>query len=140
MTLSATIVLLASLPGCAAERVAMPPLDAGPEQVVRAYLEAEQAHDCQTSQSLRTATMQPPMEPGKCHFLNLTEFRIIRSRPDRSGRYQHEHPQHDRIYVELVVGRGAEDHGFHRGVNPWSFYLERGARGAPWRIFAQGMG
>lgn len=118
----------------------MPPLDASPEQVVQTYLEAQQAHDCQTSQSLRSASMQPPRQPGKCNFLNLTEFRIIKSQPDRAGLFHDEHPLHQRIYVDLELGWGAEDHGFHRGTNPWSYILDRGARGAPWRIIAQGMG
>lgn len=140
MTLSAAAVVLAPLSACASHTVPMPPFDATPEQVVRTYLEAQQARDCRTYQALRAPTMQPSLEPGECEFLNLTDFRVVRSQPDKRGHYHDEHPQHDRIYVELVIGRGAEDHGFHRGENQWSYYLDRSGRGAPWRIFAQGMG
>jgi hypothetical protein len=108
--------------------VAIPADQASPEQVVRAYVEALDAHDCDTAATLN---------PDDLWCEDVESMDLIELRPVHSARARH---------VELPVRLDFEWRPFFFDVSmddgriSWGFILERDSRREPWRIVDQGVG
>lgn len=108
--------------------VAVPPTDASPEDVVRAYVEALDVHDCDTARELN---------PDQSWCEDVESMELVEIRPIHSVRARH---------VELPVKLEFEWRPFYFDVSmtdgriSWGFILDRDSRGEPWRIVDQGVG
>jgi hypothetical protein len=106
--------------------VAVPPDDASPDQVVRAYVDALDAHDCETAAMLRVGH-----DVGDfCR--NLRSVSLDGTSPGRI-------PRAEDLVTEVEIDADFEWRVFKvdpslRGQTIWGFSLERAAPDAPWRI------
>lgn len=123
--------------------VAVPPADATPEQVVRAYLEALNAHDCETAQAVSTDTAKDGAKSWCEHVDSLTNIDVRKHVPGRSE--DSGVPARDQV-ADVAVSFNLKwrplhnDGSMDEGPTPWGYLLVRTAADAPWRIFNQGLG
>lgn len=112
--------------------VALPPDDATPEEVVAVYLDALDAHDCDTANALWA---QPDGARAWCPALKgIEDVDIDAAESERQGKRTRMH-----VFVEwdltwrpfASVSGDAEDF--------WGFYLARESDADPWRIVDQGV-
>lgn len=108
----------------------MPPADASPEDVVRAYVRAINAHDCTTARALAAGA------DAWCGHSTLDDLRITGTTDrTREGRPTEKVTQ---VLVEFTLHGG--DASMGEGRHGWGYLLDRsGPRGA-WRIHDQGVG
>lgn len=121
----------------------MPADDASPEQVTGAFIDALNAHDCDTAQSLSTPSESADAQRwcervGSMGSVNLG----IPSEEDPSW------SGHDMsvevVYVPVSFDldwrpfRG--DGSMPEGATDWGYQLARETPTSPWRIFGQGIG
>ncbi|HWV75767.1 MAG TPA: hypothetical protein VN027_00520 [Isoptericola sp.] len=111
--------------------VPVPPADASPEQVVRAYLEAVSAHDCETAAALSAAGDAGDHLCGATRSLEIIE---VVPAPQLSG------PTTAAVNTDFEVawrpfaeGGDVPEEGWG-----WTYYLALGPEG--WRIVDAGAG
>jgi hypothetical protein len=100
--------------------VAVPPREASPEQVVTAYLDALNAHECATAKALITADAEDSATSWCQEVGSLTKVDVpdhFTERPEASG-----HSAPDEV------------------ATIWGYLLVRDSGDSPWRIFDQGRG
>lgn len=107
--------------------VLSPPADATAEEVVRAYLEAIDAHDCDTAQDL-TAPSFAAVTESMCHdaaSLTTTELQTVGT---------------GAVHASFDIDRRlfAEDVSVPEDGWGWTYYLTRGPEG--WRVSDAGNG
>lgn len=130
------------LPPRQTRSIALPPDDATPEQVVRAYLDAMDAHDCTRAASLTTDDME---ERRWCEDLRgVSVFKIsppYEEKPKWSGRSPEEQVVSVPVNFELSWRwRPFNFDPTMDGVTTWGYLLVRTSSDTPWRIFSQGVG
>lgn len=112
--------------------VAMPSLSASPQEVVTAYVEALDAHDCDTAEELWLSDKDTP----QMWCSGVSRAQIV-------GDTDAFHESARRIDVPLKLNvrwRPFKDDGTIEGDPfPWSYILTQDARGA-WRIVDNGQG
>ncbi|MGF0115327.1 hypothetical protein ACQFYA_03235 [Promicromonospora sp. Marseille-Q5078] len=107
--------------------VAAPPADATAEEVVRAYLTAVDAHDCNTAQELTTPSFAPTTE-SMCHdaaSLEVTDLETVGTGAVHAG-------------FDVDWRFFADDGSIPEGGFGWTYYLTRDSDG--WRIEDAGNG
>ena len=119
--------------------VPVPPDAATPVQVVRAYLAALNAHDCDTAKALSTAEARE-LTASWCHDVShLGNVHLEQPRspgPARSGSQG----------VEVIADFDLDWRLFHNdrsmseGGTTWGYSLRRSSPTAPWRVYDQGTG
>jgi hypothetical protein len=118
---------LAARPPLPVHEVAVPPDDAPPEEVVLAYLEAMDGHDCATVAELLAAGSRW-LGDGCKDADGHGEVRVasvFREKPHWSG--------HDRGQQVINVSVRFE-------TKVWGYLLMRDTPNYPWRIFDEGVG
>ena len=122
--------------------VAVPPRDATPEQVVTAYLDALNAHDCDTAAALTVAGA----EGGARWCRDVASLKNVDVRdhfmevPEYSGHSAPDEVAHVPVSFDVDWRPFHNDGSMGEGATTWGYLLVRGSVDAPWRIFDQGVG
>jgi len=114
--------------------VAVPAVTASPGAVVRAYLEAVDAHDCKTAAAL-WADASDGVERSCPAAASVTDIQVTEPPLQVDARTTYVPVQfnwHDRWLT-------SEPTGFY-GSTTWGYDLEREGLDGPWRIVGQGVG
>lgn len=111
----------------------MPPDDATPEDVVKAYVEAVHEGDCDTADALSES---PP--DNWCGSSDLTGLKITDITQEPRQTETGEGPQIERVWVEFDLVRS--DGSMPEGRTMWSYLLDRTGPNGAWRIYDQGLG
>ncbi|MCE1180212.1 MAG: DUF4829 domain-containing protein [Micrococcales bacterium] len=122
-----------ALAACSSTQVAMPPDDATPEQVVRAYVDAVHAKDCETADAL--------FEDGEgswCGDIDITSLTVTSQSQERRETTSGAGPVIERVHVQITTRGG--DVSMPDGEHMWSYLLDRVGPNKAWRIYDQGVG
>ena len=130
-------VLVTAGVGCSRERVPLPPADATPQEVVRAYIDAVNAADCS---SLRALSEPEGFSTLWCRGdVKLTNVRIAEPRPDGCCGVSGSHAESRNVPV--VFDRRGGDVSFPDERDAaWGYILVRDETGQRWRVADQGVG
>ena len=123
--------------------VAVPPRDASPEQVVAAYLDAVNAHDCDTAEALMTADAEDRATSWCEDVASLEDVDIhdhFTERPKDSGHSAPEEVANVPVTFDLNWRLFHNDGSMDEGATSWGYLLVRDSADSPWRIFDQGTG
>lgn len=131
LALGAVGLLLGGCSGGAT--VPMPPNDADPETVVRAYTSALHAEDCETAHALRVEG-----RGGWCGNVVVSNVAITSVGPDGCCGMSQSYADSRRVEVELDTRGG--DISLPDGRHLWGYVLVRDDPTKPWRILDEGMG
>lgn len=135
MAVTAVVAALAialALSACA--KVEVPPADASPAQVVRAYLDAIQAGNCTVLSQLATRNQAERAWCGK--GLTISRITIGEPAPDPGSIASREFEQAVYVPVRLDVQGGADS--VESGMRDWGYVLVRDAAVQQWRIADEG--
>ncbi len=132
--------------------VDMPAADATPEQVVAAYVEALDSHDCGTAEKL-AATSKSTSTAQWCR--NVSRMADVRVSDAISEASEYSDPAGLRSSTNQMASREVMyvpvtfdlqwrifqlDSSMSEGPTSWGYLLERGSPSDPWRIFDEGIG
>ena len=120
--------------------VAVPPDGASPEEVVRAYLDALDAHDCDTAERLMTPNSSAESWCEDLAGLADVQLRdVIPEKPRWSGH------RDDQQVMQVVVRFDLDwpwlhgDGSMPEGLTTWGYLLVRDSEAESWTIFDQGV-
>lgn len=141
----AAVIAYPLLPPRQTDDIALPPTGATPEQVVTAYLDALNAHDCDTA-----ATLMAPGAEGDARrwckdVSSLKDAEIVKPFNERPQDVGYAAGSHVEV-VDLGVAFDLRWRAFHHdpslsdGETDWGYTLMRADSSAPWRIVDQGDG
>jgi hypothetical protein len=117
--------------------IAVPPLDATPEQVVTAYVDALNAHDCETAESLMANGAEDDAAVWCKNLGSLTDLDITDvTEAPKASRHSSGVSVTFNVKWRLFHNDGSMD----EGATAWDYYLVRGSASSPWRISNQGAG
>jgi hypothetical protein len=140
-----TVVAVVAGPGtllalAPARQVPVPADDAAPDLVVRAYLDALDAHDLDTARALLTPERRAAVEQSRGNwFVNLRSVRNVRLAPPVDTPYgQGGYRQAVRVPAKLDVTLFFEPAEDDQGTFTWGFVLVRNTPSEPWRIADEG--
>lgn len=132
------VVAVGALAGCSRERAELPPPDATPEEVVRAYIDAVNAGDCRSLKALSEPAVSTTVQCGD--DVTLTNIRIGEAREDGCCGMSESFAQSRKVPVQFDRrGGGMEGTSDQRDV-AWAYILVRDDDGQPWRVVDQGVG
>lgn len=143
------IYLMATMPS---KDVDMPTTDASPEQVVAAYVEALDSHDCDTAEELTAASKSTSAARWCRNVSRLADVRVsdaiseASEFSDPSGLRSSSNQMASREVMYVPVTFDLRWRIFHfdssmsEGPTSWGYRLERGSPNDPWRIFDEGNG
>lgn len=138
---SALAVAYLLLPPRQTAHIARPALNATPEQVVTAYLEALNTHDCRASEALMTEGSEDTAAAW-CHDVaslsNLKVMSHIREQPEQTGHSAPDEVANVPVTFSLDWRPLQGDGSMNEGDTTWAYFLVRTAPEKPWRIFDQG--
>ena len=123
--------------------VAAPPGDATPEQVVTAYLEALNAHDCDTAAALMIAGAESSAWLWCEDVASLKDVEVrdhVMELPEDSGHSAPDEVANVPVNFDLDWRPFHNDGSMDEGATGWGYLLVRNSADTPWRIFAQGVG
>ena len=113
--------------------VPMPPDDASPEQVVRSYVDAVHAEDCDTAEALMTRP-----SGSWCGNIDITSLEIRGRWQERKESEAGDGPMVEYVSVEIATRGGSAP--MPDGTHRWGYLLERAGGDGPWWIYDQGVG
>lgn len=122
--------------------VAAPSLDASPEQVTSTYLDALNAHDCDTVEALATADHDSARSWCR-NVSGLTRIRIgehVVEPPEHSGHSASQEVVAVPVTFDLNWRPFRSDGSMPEGPTTWGYLLVRDSEHPSWRIFDQGVG
>lgn len=125
--------LALTVAACSRSTAPTPPDDATPEQVVRAYVDAVQAGDCDAARALVEDEGQ-----SWCGNVDITAMTVTSTTQERKATETGDGPMIQRVWVDLTTSGG--DGSLPDGDQMWSYLLERTGSNGAWRIYDQGMG
>lgn len=111
----------------------MPPDDASPEQVVRAYTDAVHAGDCDTA-----AALVDDRSESWCGATDITALTVTGTTQERKSTVAGDGPLIQHVWVNLTPRGG--DVSLPDEEMMWSYLLDRTGPNGAWRIYEQGMG
>ena len=123
--------------------VAAPPRDATPEQVVTAYLDALNAHDCDTAAALMIASAEGSARLWCEDVASLKDVDVrdhFMELPEYSGHSAPDEVANVPVNFDLTWRPFHNDGSMDEGATTWGYLLVRDSPDAPWRIFDQGVG
>ena len=123
--------------------IAVPANDATPEQVVTAYLDALNAHDCDTAEAVTTDDATDSAESWCRKVTSLTNVDVrdhLTERPEFSGRSAPDEVATVPVTFDLDWRIFHGDVSMPEGPTTWGYRLVRDSPDSPWRIFDQGNG
>lgn len=131
------------LPPRQTDEVAVPADDATPEQVVRAYVAALNAHDCETAEAV-SAEEFDETAASWCHRVSalgsLEVGEPSSERPEWSGLPADRKVMGVPVTFDLDWRPWRGDGSMPEEETTWGFRLVRSSDTEPWRIFSQGVG
>lgn len=137
----ATAVAYLLLPPRQTADVTLPPPDATPEQVVTAYLNALNAHDCDTAEAVSTEDAKESATSW-CHHVDsltaVTVGRHVQERPEWTGHSPADEIVNVPVTFDLTWRPFRSDGSMDEGVTTWGYLLVRESASRSWRIFDQG--
>lgn len=132
------VLLRTELVAVQSRDVALPADDASPEDVVRVFLEAIDAHDCGTAEDVVTPEFRDAADRWCDRVSSLTIDRVRLSGPGgwASG------PDSPGLAVDFTFQSRPfrETVELPDGFTTWGFSVHRDAPGDPWRIDGEGVG
>lgn len=137
------VVARVELPPRQTRGVAVPPSDATPEQVVAAYLDALDAHDCDTAEALMTDEAKGSAESWCADVAGLQHVEVSHhflERPRYSGHSAPQEVANVPVTFDLSWRPFHDDGSMEQGPTIWGYLLVRDSPDSPWRIFDQGTG
>lgn len=114
--------------GCSHAEV--PPDDASPQDVVRAYVAAVNAQDCSTASKLAPDTAGSWCGKSRLDDLQITGMTDEPREDDAARTVNH-------VWVEFTLHGG--DGSMKEGRNTWGYLLDRTGPNGAWRIHDQGV-
>lgn len=123
--------------------VAVPGADAPPGQVVAAFIDALNAHDCETAAELATSEHRSSATSWCSDVDRLRDVRIHdprREQPEWVGRGAEEHVEAVQVEFDLDWRWFRSDGSMPEGPTTWGYVLVRDSDTDPWRILGQGVG
>jgi hypothetical protein len=123
--------------------VAVPPPNATPKQVVTAYLDALNAHDCGTAEAVMTDSAKDRAESWCEDVASLTDVDVrdhFMESPKWSGHSPSEEVARVPVTFNLNWRPFHNDGSMDEGTTLWGYLLVRETADSPWRIFDQGTG
>jgi hypothetical protein len=123
--------------------VVVPRANATPKQVVTAYLDALNAHDCDTAEAVMTDGAKGEATSWCEDVASLTDVDVSdysRERPEWSGHSGREQVTNVPVAFNLNWRPFHNDGSMDEGATVWGYLLVRARPGSPWRIFSQGTG
>jgi hypothetical protein len=122
--------------------VALPRDDASPEKVVAAYIDALNAHDCETASRLEAKGAD--IAKGWCTDVSELSYvkmsKPYREKPQWSGHAANQQVMNVGVTFSLDWRWLRNDASMPEGPTTWGYLLERASDDAPWRIADQGVG
>jgi hypothetical protein len=131
------------LPPRQSEDIAVPANNASPEQVVTAYLDALNAHDCDTAEAVMTIDAKDSAKLWCDKVASLTDVDVrdhFTERPKDSGHSAPEEVANVPVNFDLNWRLFHNDGSMDEGATTWGYLLVRDSPDSPWRIFDQGTG
>jgi hypothetical protein len=142
LALAATVAYLLLPPRKTAD-VAVPVPNATPEQVVTAYLDALNTHDCATAQAVMTEGAKDSAKSWCQDVASLTDV-DVRDHVDEHPRWSGHSPPEEVTNVPVTFNLNWRpfhiDGSMDEGSTTWGYLLVREPADSPWRIFDQGTG
>lgn len=123
--------------------VAVPAVEATPEQVVGAYLDALNAHDCETAEALAIDGAQDSAKAWCEDIGSLTAVEVADAtmdRPEDSGHSATEVVARVPVAFNLTWRPLHGDVSMAEGPTTWGYLLIRDSSDSAWRIVDQGVG
>lgn len=123
--------------------VGVPPREADPEQVVSAYLDALNAHDCDTAKALTTSHAKDSAEMWCEEVASLMDVDVHDHRmesPEYTGHSAPEEVANVGVRFDLNWRPFHNDSSLPEGSTTWGYLLVRDSADSPWRIFGEGKG
>lgn len=131
-SVAVAVGLVLGVAACSTASIPMPPDEATPEQVVRAYADAVRAGDCRTADAL-------VLRGGSwCGDIEMTALTVTDQAQEKRETEAGNGPLIQRVWVEVTIEGG--DGSLPDGRNLWSYLLDRTGPSGAWRIYDQGMG
>lgn len=115
--------------------VPLPATNASAEEVLQTYLDALNAHDCDTATALATESARQQVESW-CHHVSSLEHVQVRPASVDAAANQTGFAVTFDLDWRLFRGDGSMD----EGPTIWGYFLTRDSASGPWRISDQGMG
>jgi hypothetical protein len=137
------VVAYVLLPPRQSDDIAVPANDATPEQVVTAYLDALNAHDCDTAEAVWTSDAKVGAKMWCEDVASLTDVDVrdnFKERPQWSGNSASDEVVNVPVTFNLNWRLFHNDGSMDEGVTGWSYELLRDSPDSPWRIFGDGVG
>lgn len=142
LLLTSAVYLLA--PPRRTDDIAVPPRDANPERVVKAYVDALNAHDCATALALVTTADAKTSAKSWCEDVaSLTHVNIANHFIEESkwsGHSESQQVANVPVTFDLNWRAFHSDGSMPEGATTWGYLLVRNSTGSPWRIFSDGVG
>lgn len=129
------------LPPRQTSHVAVPADNATPEQVVSAYLDALDAHDCRTAEALMTAGAGDTAKTWCADVAHLTQVHVeehVKQRPEDSGISASAEVVYVPVSFNVNWRLFHNDGSMDEGATTWGYLLTHASSNSPWRIFDQG--
>ena len=120
--------------------VEMPANDAAPEEVVRVYLEALGAHDCDTALALTTPTKGASWCTSVARITDAQVRKHVVEEPAWSGHAAPDAVVNVPVTFDIRWRMFNGDISMPAGPMTWGYLLVRSSPTEPWRIFAEGNG
>lgn len=137
LLLLVAVLVCSGATGCSREGIELPPPDATPEEVVRAYIDAVNARDCRSLKALSVPAVSTRVQCGD--DVTLTNIRIGEAREDGCCGMSESFAQSRNVPVVFDrrgVGMGTAD----QSDVAWAYILVRDDDDQPWRVVDQGVG
>ena len=131
------------LPPRQSSDIAVPPLAATPEQVVTAYLDALNAHDCDPAEAVMTEDAKGSAKSWCQDVASLTDVDVsdhFTERPRDSGHKAPDEVANVPVTFDLNWRLFHNDGSMEEDSTMWGYLLVRDSTDSPWRIFDQGVG
>nr|WP_253945453.1 DUF4829 domain-containing protein [Nocardioides sp. zg-DK7169] len=125
------------------DHIAVPAHNATPEQVVTAYLDALNAHDCDTAETVMASDAKDSARSWCRQVASLTDVDVrdhFTERPELSGRSAPEEVANVPVTFDVDWRLFHGDVSMPEGTTTWGYLLVRDSPDSPWRIFGQGTG
>lgn len=139
----AVAVALVLLPPFKSRDVGLPPDSAEPDEVVVAYLDALDAHDCDTAKALMTGGAREIAADWCTDVASLDDIEVggwSASGLWPAGAKRHPESADVAVTFDLDWRIFHGDISMPEGKTPWGYQLVRTGPDGPWRISGQGTG
>ena len=123
--------------------IALPAPDATQELVVATYLDALNAHDCDTAEALMTEGAEHQARSWCEDVASLGDVGVLahsRELPEWSGHAGTDEVVRVPVTFDLSWRPLHDDGSMDEGATSWGYLLMRDSEDSPWRIADQGVG